>query len=83
MEKNQINKILLTDESQYFDFIKTIENTLGIKANLKMMPFQQGDVYKTYADVNKLSNLCGYTPKVSLEDGIFQFVKWYKDFYNA
>ena len=65
------------------DFIKTIENTLGIKANIKMMPFQQGDVYKTYADVNKLSNLCGYTPKVSLEDGIFQFVKWYKDFYNA
>ena len=64
------------------EFIKTIEDTLGIKANLKMMPFQPGDVYKTYADVGKLSKLCGYTPKVSLETGMAEFVKWFKSFYK-
>jgi UDP-glucuronate 4-epimerase len=61
------------------DFIKTIENTLGIGGDLKMMPFQPGDVYKTYADV-KSYPISVVTPKVSLEDGIFQFVKWYRTF---
>ncbi len=64
------------------DFIKIVENTLGVKANLKLMPHQPGDVYKTFADVSKLTNYCGYDPKISLEEGISHFATWYKSFYK-
>jgi UDP-glucuronate 4-epimerase len=63
------------------DFIRAVENTLGVQANLKMMPHQPGDVYKTFADVSKISNFCGYFPQVPLEKGIEHFANWYKSFY--
>ncbi|MFI5391525.1 MAG: GDP-mannose 4,6-dehydratase, partial [Bacteriovoracales bacterium] len=64
------------------DFIRAVENTLGVQANLKMMPHQPGDVYKTFADVSKISSFCGYFPQVSLEKGIEHFANWYKSFYR-
>ncbi|MEW6055148.1 MAG: SDR family NAD(P)-dependent oxidoreductase [Bdellovibrionota bacterium] len=65
------------------EFIRAIEKSVGKKAKMKMMPFQAGDVYKTYADVSKLREICGYTPKVGIEDGIENFVRWYVEYYKA
>ncbi len=64
------------------DFIGAIEKALGKKARIKMMPFQPGDVYRTYADVSKLKRVSGYSPKTSIEEGIAAFVKWYRVFYS-
>ncbi|MBI3555405.1 MAG: SDR family NAD(P)-dependent oxidoreductase [Deltaproteobacteria bacterium] len=63
------------------EFIQAIEKAVEKKAKMKMMPFQPGDIYKTFADVSKLKNVCGYAPQTNIEDGIKAFVKWYREFY--
>lgn len=62
------------------DFIHTIEDALGKKAKMEMLPMQKGDVFITYADTKKLANCVNYMPSVSLTDGIASFIKWYKSF---
>jgi len=63
------------------EFIETLENTLGKKAEKNFMPMQDGDVVSTYADVTGLIENFGYKPDTKLADGIAEFVKWYKEFY--
>jgi UDP-glucuronate 4-epimerase len=63
-------------------FIETLEKALGKNAKKKLLPMQAGDVPDTYADVSALSEDVGYMPSISLDQGINQFVKWYKKFYK-
>jgi len=63
-------------------FLKTIEKTLGKKTNIKLMNLQKGDVYKTHANVNKLSRFINYKPEISLNRGIKNFIEWYIKFYK-
>ena len=65
---------------QLMDFIHTLENTLGKKAQMIMLPMQKGDVYTTYADTSKLEQAIGYKAKTELKQGIEIFVTWYKSF---
>lgn len=65
---------------QLMDFIRTLEKSLGRKAEMNMMPMQKGDVYTTYADTTKLERDFGYKPHVTLEEGIARFVKWYESY---
>ncbi len=65
------------------DFISEIEVALGIKANKKFLPMQQGDTYHTYADTSKLEREIGYKPIVSLRDGIQRFIEWYRSDKNS
>lgn len=58
--------------------IQTLEELLGKKANLEFLPMQQGDVYKTYADISKAKNLLGYNPKTSLKEGLDSFTNWFQ-----
>ncbi len=60
-------------------FIKTLEDALGHKAVLEMLPMQMGDVYQTYADISELENDYGFRPSTSLETGINIFAKWFKE----
>ncbi|MBK57167.1 MAG: protein CapI [Flavobacteriaceae bacterium] len=59
-------------------FISAIENSLGKKAIENLLPMQAGDMLITYADINPLSELCGFQPSTSIEDGIDKFVDWYR-----
>lgn len=61
------------------DFIDTIEEAMGKKAEKIMMPMQPGDVYQTYADTTRLEQDMGYKPYVSLKEGIGEFIGWFKD----
>ena len=63
---------------QLMDFIHTLEEALGQKAEMNMLPMQPGDVYTTYADTTKLAASHSYCPTVSLREGIARFVEWYK-----
>ncbi|QKE75833.1 NAD-dependent epimerase/dehydratase family protein [Arthrobacter citreus] len=58
--------------------VVTIENILGKKATLEKLPTQPGDVQKTYADISKAKRLVNYKPNTNFEDGIKQFIKWYR-----
>jgi UDP-glucuronate 4-epimerase len=63
-------------------FIETLEKCLGKKAIKNLLPLQAGDVPDTYADVSDLVNDLGYKPGTELEEGIKNFVEWYKEFYR-
>jgi len=64
-------------------FIEAIEQCIGKKAEKNMLPMQPGDVVATYANVDGLINDVGYKPETQLEQGIEQFVQWYRDFYKV
>ena len=64
------------------DFINTIEEVLNKKAIRNYMQMQKGDVPATWADNSLLKNLTGFSPKTNFKDGIADFVKWYREYYN-
>tara|TARA_Y100000590_G_scaffold464790_1_gene635131 strand:- start:34 stop:996 length:963 start_codon:yes stop_codon:yes gene_type:complete len=63
------------------DFISLIENELGKKAIIEYKPMQAGDVIENYADIDYSIDKLGYHPKTSINEGIKDFIKWYKSFY--
>ncbi len=63
-------------------FIEVLEDCLDKKANKNFMPIQPGDVPATYADVDDLVNDVGFKPTTTIEDGISNFVEWYKAYYG-
>ena len=62
---------------QLSHLIQILEETLGKKAKIKPMPIQPGDVSITYADVSKARKELGYSPCISIPEGIRRFVEWY------
>lgn len=66
---------------QLMDFIHTLEDAIGRKAEMVMLPMQKGDVYTTYADTEKLERVMGYKARTSLKEGISEFIKWYKGYF--
>lgn len=64
------------------NFIEILEEKIGKKADKIMLPMQDGDVPRTYADVQDLYELVKFRPSVALEDGIASFVDWYKKYYS-
>lgn len=64
------------------DFVKAIENELGIEAIKNFRDMQPGDVYQTYADTKDLFSATGYKPSVTVQSGVEEFVAWYRDFYG-
>ncbi|PGS45140.1 epimerase [Bacillus cereus] len=58
--------------------VETIENELGIQAELNPLPMQPGDVKRTFADITKAKKLIGYNPQTNFENGMKQFISWYK-----
>jgi len=67
---------------QLMYMIETLEKELGISAQKNLMPLQAGDVPKTYANIDDLVRDHGYRPDTSIEEGIRQFVKWYKEYHG-
>jgi UDP-glucuronate 4-epimerase len=63
--------------------IEVLEAALGRKAEKRFLPKQPGDVGATYADIARLKALTGYSPQVTLEEGLPRFVDWYRAFHQA
>ena len=64
-------------------YIEVLEDCLGKKAIMNMLPLQPGDVPATNADVSELTADVGYKPDTPIETGVARFVEWYREFYNA
>jgi UDP-glucuronate 4-epimerase len=58
--------------------IELIENALGKRAIIDRKPLQAGDVPVTFADIRKARRLLGYHPQTKIEDGVRQFIEWFK-----
>ncbi len=65
------------------DFIEAIEQSIGKTAEKNMLPIQPGDVPATYADTTDLERDLGYKPCTPIREGVENFVKWYRKFYNV
>ena len=63
-------------------FIEILESYLGIKAIKEFQPIQPGDVENTFADSSKLEKWINFSPNISIEEGLYKFAKWYKDYYD-
>lgn len=63
-------------------YIEVLEDCLGRKAEMNLLPLQPGDVPATYADVGDLVRDVGYKPDMSVEQGIANFVAWYRDYHG-
>lgn len=64
------------------DIIKILEKKIGIKAKVKLGPLQKGDVPKTFADIETEKKLISFNPKVEIDEGISNFVDWFRGFYS-
>jgi UDP-glucuronate 4-epimerase len=65
------------------EFIAAIEAATGKTARMRMREMQPGDVPATWAETGLLRDLTGFSPKVSVEDGVRRFVDWYRGYYKA
>jgi len=63
-------------------YIRVLEDCLGRKAELNLLPLQAGDVPDTWADVDDLIRDVGYRPATPVEEGVRRFVDWYLDYYR-
>lgn len=64
-------------------YIEVLEKCLGKKAEMNLLPLQPGDVPATYANVDDLVRDVGYKPDMSVEQGIANFVTWYRDYHGV
>jgi len=63
-------------------YIHVLEECLGRKAEMNLLPLQPGDVPDTWADIDDLTRDVGYTPATPVEEGVRQFVDWYLSYYQ-
>lgn len=63
------------------NYIGALENALGKEAQKELLPLQPGDVPDTYADVDDLIRDMEFKPQTKLEDGMLEFVTWFKRYY--
>jgi UDP-glucuronate 4-epimerase len=68
---------------ELMQYIKALEQALGRKAEMKLLPLQAGDVPDTYADVSDLVEQFGYKPSTPVTEGITRFVEWYRRYFDA
>ena len=64
-------------------YIEVLEEKLGRKAKLNLLPMQPGDVTRTEADVTDTKAALDYAPSTPIEVGVANFVDWYLDYYRV
>ena len=62
--------------------VELLEQATGLKANLDPMPMQIGDVKETFADISAIQRDIGFEPTTRIDDGIPQFVAWYREYHG-
>jgi UDP-glucuronate 4-epimerase len=62
--------------------IQLLEQELGVKAHMNLLPMQPGDVEDTIADVADLEAAISFAPSTPIESGVARYVAWFRDFYG-
>ncbi len=76
-----MHEVINLGESETIELNKLVsllESNLGKSAIIEQLPFQPGDVPQTYADISKARRLLGYDPQTKIEEGIKEFVDWFR-----
>ncbi|ANJ66313.1 capsular biosynthesis protein CpsI [Halothiobacillus diazotrophicus] len=72
-----------SDPVELLTYIECIEQALGMKAQVNLLPLQPGDVPDTYADVADLVRDVDYRPATPVAEGVRQFIAWYRSYYSV
>lgn len=64
------------------EFVTTLEDKIGRKAEIIFKEMQPGDVKITFADSSELEKLTGFKPQVRIGEGLGRFVDWYREYYK-
>ena len=64
------------------DYVKELERALGIKSKKIFLGMQDGDVAETSSNTNLLYALTGFRAKKNIQQGILEFVEWYRTYYK-
>ncbi len=67
-----------SDTISLSELVLLLERYTGKKAQIKYLPLQDGDVFQTFADISKSKKVLGYNPVVKIEDGIRNYIEWYR-----
>jgi len=62
--------------------VEILEAECGKKAEIDFQPMQPGDVRQSFADIDAISKDLGYAPTTSIDVGVPNFVRWYKDYHG-
>ena len=65
------------------DYIEALERALGKTAKKEFLPLQPGDVPNTSADVKDLVKQFNYKPSITIEEGITNFISWYREYHKT
>ena len=68
---------------ELLDFIAILEKEFNKKAKRELLPLQPGDMVETSANISRAERDLDYKVSVSTEEGLAQFVKWYKSYYRV
>lgn len=82
LQNHRIYNIGNDRSEKLMDFIHILENTLGIKAKIRLEPMQKGDVQETTADISSSQRDFNYAPRTSIHVGVPKFVAWYLDYFK-
>ena len=62
--------------------IEILERECGRKAEMELLPMQDGDVQRTFADIDAIQSDLGYQPSTTIESGVPEFVRWYREYHG-
>ena len=65
------------------DYIGAIETRWAARPRMSLLPLQDGDVPATYADIDLLNDWVGFVPAVTVQEGVDNFIAWYRDYYKV
>jgi UDP-glucuronate 4-epimerase len=63
--------------------VKLLEQELGRRAKIELMPMQPGDVPETCAEIDDLMRDVGFRPATAIEDGVRKFATWYREYHRC
>lgn len=78
---HQVYNIGNNQSAPLMDFIHALETLIGKKAKIRFEPLQAGDVKETIADISDTTRDFGFLPKTNIEEGLKNFVEWYRNYY--
>lgn len=83
LKDHEIFNLASKEQIDLMDFIKEIEINLGKKAIIDFLPLQKGDVPSTASDISKMQKFFNYSPKVTMKEGVKNFINWYLEYYKV
>ena len=94
-QKNKVNNDTLSEFAPFrivnigssspikiLDFVKVLEDTIGIKAKKRLIKHQVGDVKSTWASSSLIKSLVNYSPTTNVNDGVRRFLDWYLEYFS-